>query len=247
MFETRRRLARCLVVAACGLLTLATGPAQAQLVAAYATAPEPLYQHYVHPLREQQALEVLAQTINNKVRWPRPVALTLAPCGQVNALYDPVHFKVLNCSELLADLDRRATQELRQLPANLASDVVLGALLFVVYHEVGHALVHTLKLPVLGREEDAADAISTYFLLNLAKPGVGVMGATWFNRSFADEHSLGEQRKFNIVCLALGSNPTGFAPLAEKAQLPPERAARCPAEFRQLQTSVHQLLGAYLR
>ena len=33
-------------------------------------------------------------------------------------------------------------------------------MLFVVAHEMGHAVISELKLPVLGREEDAADTFA---------------------------------------------------------------------------------------
>ena len=35
-------------------------------------------------------------------------------------------------------------------------EFVVGNMLFVGFHELGHALIHELGLPVLGREEDAA-------------------------------------------------------------------------------------------
>ena len=35
---------------------------------------------------------------------------------------------------------------------------------FILVHEFGHALIHAFELPVLGREEDAADAVATVFL-----------------------------------------------------------------------------------
>src|SRR5262249_6415138 len=37
-------------------------------------------------------------------------------------------------------------------------EFILGNVLFAVTHEVGHMLVSRMNLPVLGREEDAADA-----------------------------------------------------------------------------------------
>ena len=37
----------------------------------------------------------------------------------------------------------------------------------VIYHEMAHMLIDQLRLPVLGREEDAADNMATWFLLNL--------------------------------------------------------------------------------
>src|SRR5512134_1188196 len=36
-------------------------------------------------------------------------------------------------------------------------EFVFGNILFVAAHELGHALVSEMKLPILGREEDTAD------------------------------------------------------------------------------------------
>ena len=38
--------------------------------------------------------------------------------------------------------------------------------LFVLYHEMAHLLIDQLRLPVLGKEEDAADNVATWTLLN---------------------------------------------------------------------------------
>ena len=36
-------------------------------------------------------------------------------------------------------------------------EFVVGNMLFTVTHEIGHAVIGQMELPVLGREEDAAD------------------------------------------------------------------------------------------
>jgi hypothetical protein len=47
------------------------------------------------------------------------------------------------------------------------AEFVVGNLLYVSLHEIGHALIDALKLGVLGREEDAADAFATITMLDL--------------------------------------------------------------------------------
>jgi hypothetical protein len=42
---------------------------------------------------------------------------------------------------------------------------VVGNLLFVLLHEVGHVQIHEMGLPVLGREEDAADGYASIMML----------------------------------------------------------------------------------
>src|SRR5215468_11214641 len=44
-------------------------------------------------------------------------------------------------------------------------EFVAGNMLFVAFHEMGHALVGQLRLPVLGRGEDAADSFATLAML----------------------------------------------------------------------------------
>jgi Putative metallopeptidase len=59
-------------------------------------------------------------------------------------------------------------------PANKASpqnlrdkaDFVIGNMLFVGFHEMGHALADQFHLPTLGRAEDAADSFATVALLD---------------------------------------------------------------------------------
>ena len=52
---------------------------------------------------------------------------------------------------------------------------------FVLFHEVGHALVDQWDLPVLGREEDAVDAFSTIFMTEFVNEGeFALAGADFF-------------------------------------------------------------------
>ena len=52
---------------------------------------------------------------------------------------------------------------------------------FVLFHEVGHALVDQWNIPVLGREEDAVDAFSTIFMTEIVKRGdFALAGAEFF-------------------------------------------------------------------
>src|SRR5262249_35976710 len=59
---------------------------------------------------------------------------------------------------------------LKNLPTEKQRDLVefvVGNMLFVAFHELGHTHVSELGLPVLGREEDAADSFATLALLKM--------------------------------------------------------------------------------
>jgi hypothetical protein len=80
--------------------------------------------------------------------------------------------------------------------------------------------------------------------------------AEWFNLDaeenedgpdMADEHSLDEQRYYNLVCWIYGSDPEYFADVATDWELPEGRAVRCPSEYARMSGSWNRLLGPHMR
>src|SRR6516164_6159699 len=124
-------------------------------------------------------------------------------------------------------------------------EFVLGNTLFVLLHEMGHVLIAEMKLPVLGREEDAAD---TFAALAMLKVGTSfsqrVLAAAakgWFLSDrrdqqtgekplYYDEHNLSRQRAYQIVCFMVGSDPAKFKSLADETKMPEARQQRCNEE-----------------
>ena len=115
------------------------------------------------------------------------------------------------------------------------------------------------SLAVLGRDEDAADQISAYFMLSgyeREDQEYGIAGAIWYFRTnssssrrhhFSDEHSSPAQRRVNIACWAYGKDPQVFDWVLKAATVPRRRALRCEQEYEQLQRSIRQLLGSSLK
>jgi hypothetical protein len=124
-------------------------------------------------------------------------------------------------------------------------EFVVGNTLFVLLHEMGHVLIAEMKLPVLGREEDAAD---TFAALAMLKVGTSfsqrVLAAAakgWFLSDrrdqqtgatplYYDEHNLSQQRAYQIVCFMVGSDPAKFKSLADETNMPEARQERCKEE-----------------
>jgi hypothetical protein len=128
---------------------------------------------------------------------------------------------------------------------------------FVLFHEIGHALVDLWNIPVLGREEDAVDGFSTIFMTSFVPNGgqIALWGADFFDylgrheghfgrSDFADEHSLDPQRAYSIACWVYGSNPKRYAGLANV--IPHERLVRCPTEYRSLRKAWFHFLKPHL-
>ena len=56
--------------------------------------------------------------------------------------------------------------------ADPKADYVASNLVAIFYHELGHALIDQLDLPVLGKEEDAADILSVLLIDEVWEPEV---------------------------------------------------------------------------
>jgi Putative metallopeptidase len=140
---------------------------------------------------------------------------------------------------------------------------IAGNMLFVLLHELGHAAMQEMKLPILGREEDQADNLATMRLI-----GVGnqvshrvLVEATrgWFLSDrrdrkegeplvYYDQHGLDKQRAYNITCLVYGSDPTHMADLAKETKLPEDRQASCASQdYPRISSSWEAVLKPHLR
>jgi hypothetical protein len=130
---------------------------------------------------------------------------------------------------------------------------------FIFAHEFGHALIHNFNLPVLGREEDAADGIATVLLLKAPDGATYAADAAEFWDAFsgrqtppklveyADNHSFDRQRAYNILCWVGGSDEAILQALAANEIVPEERLASCPAEWQLLRKSAEQVLRTHLK
>jgi hypothetical protein len=130
--------------------------------------------------------------------------------------------------------------------------------LFVLYHEVAHLLFHQLELPILGKEEDAADNMATWILLNkrteatdkaLADAAQGwVLSGIAYDSGgeesdYAASHSLDKQRAYQIVCLMVGSDDAAFRPIANEYRMDSDRQETCAWDYETVDRSLKGLLG----
>lgn len=209
--------------------------------------------------KEIQLLEETVKALNDVFALPTDVAVVLRECGEVNAFYDPESHEIALCYELVEHFaqiflqDAETDEEQEEAGASLA-----GATMFTFFHEMGHALIDVYDLPVTGREEDAVDQLATLILLEGGEEGesaaldgassfVGEEEAEMEDLAFWDEHSLDEQRFYNIVCWSYGKNPEGLQDLVDDETLPANRAERCPAEYDRMSRSWESLLEPYTK
>jgi hypothetical protein len=173
--------------------------------------------------------------------------------GQFQARIDEAA-RALQTLPRLKHFSQRQVQE--------AAEFVAGNMLFVLLHEMGHAVITEMQLPVLGREEDAADSFAIINMLNvgnafshrvLVEAGVGLYlndlrdKKQGIKLAFYDEHGLNKQRAYQIVCLMVGSDPDKFKDIAEETKLPQSRQDSCQGDYGNASWSWAKVLEPYRR
>lgn len=206
-------------------------------------------------MRDSRNMEKVADALNEVFALPTNIRIGLQECGHANAYYAPDNRSIIICYELLEDLYLGFSSSLKD--DDEAMEAFAGAYLFIFLHEIGHALIHVWNLPITGKEEDAVDQLASFMLIQMGRPGVlaAIGGATWFGlsgnnlsgESYADEHSLSQQRYFNILCWIYGSNPDGYKDIITDELLPARRAKRCPSEYARLSQAWSKLLDPFLK
>lgn len=126
-------------------------------------------------------------------------------------------------------------------------DYIRANTIFFVYHELGHALIDLLRLPVFGQEEDAADVLGVVlserinseedneFIMLAAADNFAYMAEVseqeGYELAFWDTHGLDLQRYYTILCLHYGADPSRRQSLASEQDLPEDRQQTCPEEY----------------
>ena len=214
----------------------------------YVTPENPSHQYIYTHLKQRGALEKL-QKILSPLRLPRTLQILLNDCdGDPDAFYDYDDTAITICYEYIEDLWEKMPSE--TTPSGIApADTIVGPVFEASLHEVGHALFDMLDLPVLGREEDAADQVAAYILLQfgdaearrLIDGTVHAYGSEARQadpcrslKDYANEHGTPAQRAFNLMCIAYGSNEKLYGYLVSKGYLPEKRAEFCVEEYEQV-------------
>jgi len=162
--------------------------------------------------------------------------------------------KAMASNPRAANLSRQARRQIVEF--------VVGNAVFVLAHELGHGLINEMNMPVLGREEDAADSFAIVTMLKLGtafservlfEAGKGLFLSAHRDRqegnalAFYGEHGLDLQRAYNVVCMMVGSNPEKYRQLAIDTNLPKERQESCVYDWKNTAWSWDEMLAKHLR
>lgn len=196
----------------------------------------------------------LIKRINQSIVLPRRnIPVTFKDCGFVNAFFDRKNGAITMCYEMLRTIS--AAFDGMQMTQQQRAQAFAAVTYFIFLHELGHAVIFELQLPVTGKEEDAADQFATSIFLADNAGQLAIYGAQFFYllgqqakaKDFFDEHSFGEQRFANVLCWVIGSNPQQYQNAID-AQVYQRLARRgCQAESTQIRKAWTQLLAPYAK
>jgi Putative metallopeptidase len=183
-----------------------------------------------------------------------PATAYKAESGQFQARIEEAALALRNTDPRLKNLPPKYVEGL--------AEFVSGNMLFVLLHEMAHAAITQMGLPVLGRMEDAADTFAALKLLRVGSDFshhvLTEAAEGWFMAdrrdqktgdkvAFYDEHGLNQQRAYEIVCLMVGSDDEKFKDLAKETKLPASRQDTCAGDFSNAAYSWDLLLKPFLR
>jgi hypothetical protein len=256
-----RRAVSLLVTAMMVVLGGVAEARQGNIRIQYAPPKETMHRSFYETLQKKRVLERVRDKLRG-LHLPRQLTLRVEGCdGDINAAYDSSDTSLTICYEYLAYI-----QELAQNipPSGLKEGLtplnyVVGPLLEVLLHELAHAVFDLRKVPILGREEDAADQVAAFLLLRIGKgevrrviASIATMYASEAKdapsklKDFADEHGMPAQRLFNLLCINYGADRKIFGDLVDKGFLPKERAEQCDGEYRQVKFAFDRLIAPKL-
>jgi hypothetical protein len=225
-------------------------PPNPQIEIAYVEPARPDYRPIFERLKQRQVLEELQQFLA-PLLLTRKVLVKIDQCGGMTSPYKPGG-PVVICYEYIAKIESLAPAE-KTADGVSRANAIAGAFVEAVLHEVAHALFDVLKVPVFGREDDAADKLAAFIMLQFGKDTAvrALRGSAWFfeasNRTwtgsdFSDVSGPETQRYYNYLCMALGGDRETFTPILRDTLLKTARAVWCAKEYSDLRFAFNKTI-----
>jgi hypothetical protein len=245
-------LTMLLPAAAQPVATASTGAVQIR----YGEPRNPVHRPVYERLQKRRVLEDFRDFLA-PLRLPAPLLVKTEDCGgTVNAWYADRTITV--CYEYVEWIHAIARKVTLSHEITL-EDAIVGPFVDVLLHELSHAIIDMLRIPVFGREEDAADQLAAFILLQFGKDVARrtISGAALLfqqmavdqqpgSMDFASVHGLPAQRFVNVLCIAYGAHQALFQDFVNKRLLPRHRVGHCEAEYRQISYAFTTLISPHI-
>ena len=209
-------------------------------------------------IQSSHAAEDVAAFINEMFKLDKPLLFIFG--GSDGPLYDPESNEILIPYSFVKEIKNRFKKANYTETGLTISDAAMDALVHTLFHEFAHALINAYELPVLGKEEDAADSLANVLLIEFFENGddIVIIAADLFDlesedinefeeEDFWDEHSLDAQRFYTAICHVYGSNPEKYASFIKEIGFSEQRAAMCIEDYEKTAQSWAEVLEPYFK
>jgi len=194
--------------------------------------------------------EILASNVelmNKRFILPYEISVSTADCDAA-AYYSYKSKSIVICSSTLDYLSRYTdrVEDLEAIDKNIR---------FILYHEAAHMLIDVYGIPVIGREESAADTFAIMTMLeydgyesiehvirfyDVVREDRHVIAS--ISMKYWDEHMLFAQTYYDMLCLTYGKYD-----IVSYRELLHDRAESCRYEYLRQKQALEELFGKYIR
>ncbi len=211
-------------------------------------------------LKESNTVNLIVSFINDNFQLPERLTLFF---GSVEGpLYDGKKNQIEVPFGFITEIKNRFAKEKYNKETGVTLEKAKDdVLMHTLFHELAHAFISMYEIPVLGKEEDAADALAAILLIEYFENGqeIALSAADLFSiesysrngelqeEDFWDEHSLDEQRYYNTLCYIYGSNPKQYAFIVKEGFFSEERADMCIEDYEKTAQDWLDLLDPYMK
>ena len=213
------------------------------------------YKTIYESLRKNRPMDAIIKEFNETLHLPNNIEVVFEECKEENAFYDSETKKISVCYELVLKYVASIDQKIK------FSEKVQQATTFTLFHELGHAMVDQLDLPITGKEENAVDEFAMIMLLeseNEAAIDLAIEGVLQFyydsldedSIDFTDVHAPSKERYFDLLTLYIGAHELKDVKDwigKDEDQLSAERAEGAKYEYEQKSKSWDKLLADFYK
>ncbi|WP_392340598.1 DUF4344 domain-containing metallopeptidase [Moritella marina] len=233
------------------------------VIVRYLQAHDELLQPIAKKLQSDSSIQDTLNLMSSEFIFPQPLTITFG--GDDGPLYDPATNDILIPYTFLDEVEQRfkAAHDARDDNAKTApvalDQTVMDVVIHTLFHELAHALIANHELPIVGKEEDAADNLAVVLAIEYFENGaeIAISAAKLFyledneitefeEADFWDEHSLDLQRYYATLCHVYGSDDVNYAYLLEDTGFSAERGEFCISEYDTIANNWLTLLAPYM-
>ncbi len=213
----------------------------------------------IKELRTNKIADEMVKELNRLFKLPHNVPIYFREAGDTaNAWYQPDK-RTITFSTKMVDTIYTIFAEVYE--GEELRTKAMNAVIFILFHEIGHALIDIYDLPVTGLEEDVVDNFSVFLLTtgNEQAEAAAIDGASFFNvlaqeeedlpvgmLPLWDEHSLSKERFYNILTKVYGKDPQRYAYFVSNGLFPADKTPRYVQDYQKVMESWKRELDPYL-